>query len=408
MRLARVITAHDQCNPILSPLVETADLDVLQLDYLWSETCPAGSTYASGLLRQFRTLHKTLYLDPKLHLLTNAGGSDPRGCVEAVAEYLCEHGDAKLPLTAIRGDNVLPRWEELTEELKTAGVELRDIATGKSPGEFMQPLLAAQVELGAGPLSAALAEGSRFVVAGCYDLSAPAIATAVIALGWSWEQVDDLAQLAVAAHLPQTLIDIDPVSGLTVQATSGEMLDPQEMLSTILLAASNDGLIRQADVSCQIGPFDLQQKSPGLFCVCGVTGHSTADEWMVRLTYQTGFCAEGLLVCPDAETGKKAADLLHQLLDVENDERRTVKIDRMLLADSAASRLVLVRCQSSEREPCVEFVNALTSFPAQSKLHGCRFHCSPSWQPEITQLRCPISRDAIAVSVDTRPAKEWR
>ena len=405
MRLARVVSAHDQRNPALDRLVETAGLDVLQLDYVWPHTC--GPMYAVGMLRQLRTLHKTLYLDPNLHLVTNAGGGDPRAFVEDVAQYLCEHGDAKLPLTAIRGDNVLPCLEELAAE----GVELRDIATGTTLDELTQPLLAAQVELGAGPLSTAWNEGSRFVVAGCYDLAAPAIATAVSALGWSWEQVDELAELAVAASLPETLIEIDSVNGLTVQAYSGEALDLLDIRGTILLAASNDGMIRHADVSSQIKHFDLQPKSPNLFRVGGVTGHSTDGEWLLRLTYQSGYCAEGLLSCPDAESGKKAADQLHQLLDVENTKRRTVQIIPMLFTDSAAPSLIALRCQSLEREPCVEFVNTLTSPTVQSKLHGCHFRFagdSPSWQPEITQLRCPVPRNAIAISVDTRPAKEWR
>ena len=210
MRLARVVSAYDQRNPALDRLVKTAELDVLQLDYVWPNVlpniCSPDSRYASGLLQQMQTLHKTIFLDPKLLLITNAGGGDPRGCVEALAEYLCEHGDAKLPVTAIRGDNVLP----CLEELMAAGIELKDIATGTTLHELKQSPLAAQVELGAGPLAIAWDDGARLVVAGCYDLAAPMIATAVSALGWSWDQTN---LLAVASTFSQVCVDLDQNGG---------------------------------------------------------------------------------------------------------------------------------------------------------------------------------------------------
>ncbi len=403
MRLARVVSTYDQRNPTLDRLVETADMDVLQLDYVWPQACAASPIYAPGLLRQLRTLHKTLYLDPNLHLITNAGGGDPRGCVEDIAQFLCEHGDAKLPLTAIRGDNVLP----CLEEFQADGIELRDIATGATLDEMTQPLLAAQVELGAGPLSTALAEGSRFVVAGCYDLAAPAIAAAVIAQGWSWDQVDELAQLAVAVRLPQTLIEIDQNSGPTIRSQAGAKLNSQQ-LRQLLLETADEGCLRHADIDCQISEFELQHTSPDAYRIAGINGQTTSEEWLLRLTYQDGYFAEAQFECKDAATGKNATGMLEALLGVEKEKHRTVQIDLLSTNDSDASTLVRVRCHSQGREPCIDFDNEVTQFLMQSKLSDCELTgASPRWQPKLSRLHCHVPRDAIAVSVDTRPAKEW-
>ncbi len=405
MRLARVISANDQRNPSVDQLVETASLDVLQLDYVWPHTCPTSPRYAVGLLHQLRTLHKTLFLDPKLHLITNAGGGDPRGCVEAVAEYLCEHGDARLPLTAIRGDNVLPCLKEFVAE----GIELRDIATGTTLEEMTQPLLAAQVELGAGPLATALAEGSRFVVAGCYDLAAPMIATAVSTLQWTWEQTDELAQLAVAAYLPQAVVDMDPRGGLTIRTQPGTEINAQLLRQRLLETTDDNGYLRHADVRCQVSDFEFQQKMPDAYYVAGIQGLATSGEWLLRISYQDGYYAEALFACRDTEAEKNTASMLRAVLDIGQKEHRCVKIDLLTTNESDAPTLIRVLCQSPKSEPCEAFVREVVNFSVQSRVPGCPLVGSfPSGQPKISQLCCPVPRDAIGVSVDTRPAKEWR
>ncbi len=410
MRLARIVSAFDQSNPAVDPLVETAGVEVLQLDYVWPQAGAVGPTYAVGLLKQLRTLHKSIYLDPNLHLVTNAGGGDPRGCVEAVAQYLCEHGDAKLPVTAIRGDNVLPCLEELLAE----GIELRDIATGTTLQELTQPLVAAQVELGAGPIATAWDEGSRFVVAGCYDLAAPMLATAVCVLGWSWEQVDELAPLAVAAHLPQVLVEFAPRSdrrsGLMLRAQAGEELDAYQHRWLLLETADDDGWFRHADVGCQIRKFELQQKAPGTYRIAGVEGFAASGDWLLRIAYQDGFSSEALLECRgDVGTSEKAVGMLREMLIPEEAGQRSVQFDLLSNDEKDVPQLLRVRCQSRERGPCEAFVGDVTQFSLQSNVSGYELTGAlPVCQVNISQLCCPVPREAIGVSVDTRAAKEWR
>ncbi len=405
MRFARIVSAYDQHNSAVDRLVASVDLDLLQLDYVWPHTIPAGPMYAVGLLHQLRTLHKTLYLNPSLHLITNAGGGDPRGCVEAVAEFLCEHGDAKLPVTAIRGDNVLP----CLEELMSTGIELRDVATGITVHELTQPPLFAHVEIGAGPLATAWDEGSRLVVAGCYDLAAPMVATAVSALQWSWDSTDKLAQLALAAHLPQIFVDMDQNNRLAIHPQPAVNLDTEQLRQLLLETAETDGCLRHADVDGKISEFELQKESPDTFGVTGVHGLAASGEWLLRLTYQQGYFAEALFECRDVATEEKAASELQALLAIEKEVHRTVQLDLLSTEKNHAPTLIRLRCQSPDREPCVDFVSEVSSFSLQAGIPGCELTGSPpSWQPKLSQLCCPVPRDAIAVSVDTRPAKEWR
>ncbi len=405
MRLARIISASDLPNAAIDRLVETADLDVLQLDYVWPNAFPADARYAVGLLHQLRTLHKTLYLDPKLHLITNAGGGNPRGCVEALAVFLCEHDDASMPLSAIRGDNVLPQLDELVAE----GVELIDYATKTNFCELTHPVLSAQIELGAGPLATAWDEGSRLVVAGCYDLAAPMIAAAVSALQWSWEQLDQLAPLATVAHLPQSLIDIDQNTEQTIQAQPNTDFDAALFRQKILDVADDQGFIRHADIHCQVGDLEFQESSLGRYRVAGVAGLATSGEWWLRLTYQDGYSAEAQFECRDVEAAESAVQMLQSLLNPKDKNCRKVQIDLLSTQGSEAQAMVRVRCCSQDRKLCVEFDNELINFSLQSNLPGCELTgSSPRWQAKHAQFCCPVPRDAITVSVDTRPAKEWR
>ncbi len=404
MRLARVVTAYDQRNTSLDRLVETADLDVLQLDYVWPE-CSAGSRYAVGFRRQLRSLHKTLYLDPKLHLITNAGGGDPRGCVEDIAQFLCEHGNPRLPVTAVRGANVLP----LLEELMAEGVEIKDFATGTALHALTQSVVAAQVELGAGPLTTAWDDGSRLVVVGCYDLAAPMIAAAVSDLGWSWNATKEMAQLAVAAHLPQAIIDIEQNSGVTIRALAGTGLDVRHFRRLLLETADEDSCLRHADVGCHVSECKFEESSPEGFRVASVNGLAPSGEWLLRLTYPDGDFSETFFECRDKETGERAAGMLQALLRPEEEDYRTVQIDLFSSNNSDAQTLIRVCCQSQEREPCMAFVSEVTNFSLQSKVLGCELTgSSPRLEPKFSQIYCPVPREAIAVSVDTRLAVEWK
>lgn len=401
MRFARVLLPSAHSKSGISRLVETAALDVLQLDFSWSGVFSQGPAYAPGLLDQLRALHRTMYLDPNLHLITDGGRGNPVGCAEKVAEFLCEHGDGNLPLSVIRGDNLLPHLETLMAE----GVSLVDPATGLSVHEIKQPLLAAHVELGAGPITTALTEGARIVIAGCYDVASPLIATAVAALEWRWDQLNELAQLTVAAQLANTLLEIDEAGGLAVHAQPGCALETERLKSSITAAAS----ARHADVICSATNFELQEISTGGLAIDGVQGRATDEKWNLRLTYQDGFVAEGLFSCNDLVAGRKALDQFHEILNGEVDQQRSIATELLQSASTEDSALVRICCRSNQSEPCVAFAEQLSAIADQKLIPDCELTgTEPSWHGAFKQVCCPIPREAVAVSVDTRLAKEWR
>ena len=401
MRFARLVSACDRHHPDVDKLVGTAELDVLQLDYFRPSTTPVESnlwqTYAPGLLGQLRSLHKTLYLDPRLHVVTNAGDGNTVGCVEAVAEFFCAHDDANLPVTAIRGDNVLARLEEFVAD----GVELRDLATGKSLLETRRPLLAAQVELGAGPIATALDEGSRFVVAGCYDSAAPALGSAVSLLQWSWDQADTLAQVATIANFAGQV--------------AGQIFEVDQAGKVSLASLP---------VGSEVEKRTFLKKASRPFLRTGTTDYSATGEWLLRLSYEAGFFSEALFEC----RGESAAILtpkLQESLRASNRLGSEVQFTTLQHSPPTESFLLRATCYSQNPRVCDKFVGDV----AQVSVHFQKNHPpSPrSRSPQVPQsdgprlvgtpprvlrvvepIWCPVPRDAITVSVDTRVAKEWK
>lgn len=421
MKFARVLSAFDCTNPTIDRLASQFDLDLLQLDYRWpSIDVPnndARQQYASGLRDQLRTLHKTIYLEPSLKLITNAGGGDTLACIEMLAAYLCEHDDKSLPITAIRGDNVLARLDEMLAD----GLELRDLSSGTRLQDLTQPILSAQVELGAGPFYTALREGSRIVVAGCYDFAAPLIATAVNSEYATWETTERLAQLAVAARYPETVVIIESSdsSGLNIELRNESKADNGELLNANIVEPANcrDSQMRHADVQYTANDNAVVGEPHPTTVPPPVEASDPGDKWLLKVTYVAGYVAEANLLFNDPTVAKKAFESLHRLTSRLNALAGArletcsfqAQRDQSAEADPPETTIVRVHYESDQLWPCETFVETIKNY-IQQRQHVPALFASqmPMTLARTAEFCCEVPRDAIAVSVDTRPAHEWR
>ena len=190
MRFARLQCDVEGAPLGIEDLVESAELDYLQLDYprpRWTNVEGAVAAdlpeYAVGFGETLRSIVKPLYLGTQLHVVASAGWADAFSCVEKAAAVLLETGCGNMPLAAVRGSNLLP----ILEMLERDGVRLDNAETGARWRELKAPVLAADLQLGAGPLALALAEQARVIVAGAFDGMAPLAAAGAHRFGWKWE-----------------------------------------------------------------------------------------------------------------------------------------------------------------------------------------------------------------------------
>ncbi|CAB4878629.1 unannotated protein [freshwater metagenome] len=184
-------------------MVEGGPIDVLTGDWLAELTMlilartqakRPGGGYASSFVKQMEQVMGTC-LDRGIKVVTNAGGLDPDGCAEAVAEVAAKLGLSPT-IAYVNGDNLLPRLDELV----AAGVDLAHFETGEAIGDTSR-FITANAYLGCWGIVDALNRGADIVITGRVTDAAVVCGPAAWHHGWARNDWDALAGAVVAGHV---------------------------------------------------------------------------------------------------------------------------------------------------------------------------------------------------------------
>jgi hypothetical protein len=184
-------------------MVEDGPIDVLTGDWLAELTMlilartqakRPGGGYARTFVAQMEQVMGTC-LDRGIKVVSNAGGLDPAGCAEAVAEVAAKLGLAPM-IAYVSGDNLQPRLGELLE----AGVELAHFETGEPIGDVSR-FITANAYLGCWGIVDALNRGADIVITGRVTDAAVVCGPAAWHHGWARHSWDSLAGAVVAGHI---------------------------------------------------------------------------------------------------------------------------------------------------------------------------------------------------------------
>jgi hypothetical protein len=439
IRLARIHAEVDVAIEGLDELARAGPLDLLQLDYarprrVAASPAEAGQLpeYAHSAIGAVRGMRRSLFLEPEFRIVTSAGWNDAYGCTEQVARALVESGSPGIPVSAVRGSNLLGILDFLVAD----GMALDNAETGAPWRTLREPVLTAEVQLGAGPIAAALSEGARVVVAGCYDSAAPLIAAAVSQFQWSWKDLNLWAGAAAAARaalwpndhtcewlgqagrLPATMLHprvaLEDCGAFTVDVDRPLTdADAQRLVAWLRRGASPDAAHRHGDVQWHCTGVDVSQPGPSQLRVEGCQGAPGDDTWRLEVLYQSGFVVESLIELAsgvDAPTRRRIADAFRKRFLSVDDERSLVAVQELANSDDAAasgsSWLHLV-CRSKSRAHCQDFVahleRLLTANPGTARSLSGR----PTIEVECGLWPSYVPRGAVDIAIDTRPAKEW-
>ncbi len=184
-------------------MVNDGPIDVLTGDWLAELTMlilartqakrPKGG-FARTFVSQMEQVMGTC-LDQGIKVVTNAGGLDPDGCADAVAEVADRLGLAP-DIAYITGDNILDRLDELV----AAGVNLDHFETGEPIGDTSR-FISANAYLGAWGIVEALTLGADIVITGRTTDAAVVAGPAAWHHGWSPTDLDAMAGAVVAGHI---------------------------------------------------------------------------------------------------------------------------------------------------------------------------------------------------------------
>ena len=183
-------------------MVEGGPIDALTGDWLAELTMlilsrtrakRPGGGYARTFVSQMEEVMGTC-LDRGIKVVSNAGGLDPDGCADAVAEVADRLGLSPT-IAYVNGDDLMER----VGELETSG-DLRPFGTATSLGDTSR-YLTANAYLGCWGIVEALDRGADIVITGRVTDAAVTCGPAAWRHGWGRTDFDQLAGAVVAGHV---------------------------------------------------------------------------------------------------------------------------------------------------------------------------------------------------------------
>ena len=184
-------------------MVEGGPIDVLTGDWLAELTMlilartqakRPGGGYARSFVTQMEQVMGGC-LDRGIKVVSNAGGLDPAGCAEAIAE-LADRLGLNPTIAYVSGDNLMDRLDELAD----AGFPLEDFDSG-APVADTSRFLTANAYLGCFGIVDALDRGADIVVTGRVTDAAVVCGPAAWHHHWARDDWDSLAGAVVAGHV---------------------------------------------------------------------------------------------------------------------------------------------------------------------------------------------------------------
>lgn len=377
MKLVRFTLPPDYTTRLADCLTQN-DIDFLQLDFsrCLEQTEHSASKFSGDFRSYWRDIHKALYLSPSLQVVTNAGGDQVVALMEALAEFLAEHGSANLPIAAIRGSNLINSLEQFVPE----EILSKD-----------QNVLAAQVEIGAGPIATALAEGARIVVCGDYDATAPFLAAGVSEGFCTWEGIGQLGQLAAASQFPEMLVETFSDGTVKIESGASGHLDVVQKL----------GRVRHADLACDYSQLELTPSRASM-TISNVQVEPQSYMWNLRLTFERGYQLEGVI----STEGDHHAQLSRFCEQEMSPEKFTLKTFIFNDGTEPYEYLEKLSYQGATLAECQQVLSAIEFF-----LSGNGWGAIVEPRPTIEMIQITewhlIPRDELTLAVETRPAREW-
>jgi len=311
--------------PIL--LARDGQLDFLTLEYLAELTMSIlalqkqrdpEAGYAGDFLDVLGRLTPILQAQPKLKIITNAGGMNPHACARQARAILAKAGLANRRIGIVSGDDLLPRLDELL----TQGHAFTNLDTGEPLGNVRDRVVSANAYLGAAPIVEALRQGADIVITGRVADASLTVAPAVHAFGWRWDDWNRLAGATVAGHLIECgaqatgglwchwdeakdlgnvgypFVDARDDGGFSISkpAGSGGAVNIETVAEQLLYEVGDPAAYLTPDVVADFTSVQLQSAGPDQVHVSPGRGKPATDTFKVSIAYRSGFQASGTLV----------------------------------------------------------------------------------------------------------------
>lgn len=318
-------------------LAEAGRLDYLTLEYLAELTMSilalikakdANAGFATDFIDVLTRLAPTLKAQPRLKIVTNAGGMNPKACALAAKQVLASAGLAEKKVAVVTGDDLLPRLDALL----AGGHALNHLDNGSPLSSIRDKVVSANAYLGAKPIAEALARGADIVITGRVADASLTVGPAAHEFGWNFDDLNRIAAATVAGHLIECgaqatgglwinaddstrLDDVGyPIAEMSEDGTftvskpdnTGGVVNIETVSEQLLYEVADPARYFTPDVTADFTTVKLSQLAPDVVSVTGGAANGITDTYKVSVAYRDGFMSAGTLVIAGPNAATKA------------------------------------------------------------------------------------------------------
>jgi hypothetical protein len=315
-------------------LAEHGRLDYLTLEYLAELTMSilalqkqrhAEAGYAGDFLDVLAQLAPILQRQPKLKIITNAGGMNPHGCAVRARALLDRAGLPQRRIAIVHGDDLLPRLDDLLAQ----GHAFTNLDTGEPLSAVRERIVSVNAYLGCQAIVTALRQGADVVITGRVADASLTLGPAVYEFGWAMDDWDRLAAGTVAGHLIECgaqatgglwcnwqetdlalvgypLADMEESGDfiLTKPLGSGGAVNRETVAEQLLYEVGDPAAYLTPDVVADFTRVALTETGRDEVRLSGARGKPATESYKVSIAYRDGWMASGTLLL----AGPRAAD----------------------------------------------------------------------------------------------------
>jgi acyclic terpene utilization AtuA family protein len=323
-------------------LAERGQLDYLTLEYLAELTMSIlalqkqrnpEAGFASDFLDVLERLTTALKQQPRLKIITNAGGMNPHGCARRARHILESTGIPNRRIATVVGDDLIPDLDRLLD----SGHPLTNLDTARPLQEVRDRVVSANAYLGAKPIADALSLGADIVITGRVADASLTLAPAVHEFGWHWDDWDRLSAGSIAGHLiecgaqvtgglwsgweqmpdpagigyPIAELDADGVFRITKPPGTGGAVNFDTVRQQLLYEVADPAAYLTPDVVADFTSVNLQEKGTDTVEVRQALGKPATPTSKVSIAYRDGYvCSSTLLILGSVEKSRRCGEVL--------------------------------------------------------------------------------------------------
>ena len=310
-------------------LAQRGKLDYLTLEYLAELTMSIlalqkqrdpEAGYAGDFLDVLARLAPIMQQQPKLKIITNAGGMNPAACARRARDILQKAGLTRR-IAVVSGDDLLPQLDALLPQHPFTNLD-----TGEMLQTIRPRVVSVNAYLGANPIADALQQGAEIVITGRVADASLTVGPAMHEFGWKWDDWDRLSAASIAGHLIECgaqvcgglwcnwrevadwadigypFVDLAEDGSFTISSDAGPGVNRETLAEQLLYEVADPLRYFTPCVVADFTSVSLESIDARTMRVRGARGNPATSTYKVSIAYRDGYMASGTLTIAGIRT----------------------------------------------------------------------------------------------------------